>query len=269
MKRILIARWSWLFFVLLIVAGCTPNSAPPQKIVLFAPFEGRYAELGYSALYPARLAFSDRNPTHIELLALDDGGTLDIAIQRAQAIAHDPYISIIIIQGYLGTSADVLAHLSDKAVIIVGEWGTSSAPDVYHLSHSALPERVTDTHHPITEPIAENFIGGETFGLPSFVRLQPDFHHLTFVSSGQLPTTDFEARIISSAPHASLPNHLSILTYDAVSLAIEALQQKTHLSEIVYQGISGQVTFTDHYWTEAPIYHYGFHPDGTIYSITP
>jgi ABC-type branched-subunit amino acid transport system substrate-binding protein len=258
-----------LFIILFIIGSCAPHNPPPQKVVLLAPFEGRYSEIGYSALYPARLAFANHNPTHIELLAVDDGGTLEIAVQRAQAIARDPQISIVITQGYYGTSPDVLAHLSDKMVIIVGEWGTTSAPDVYHLSHPALREIVTDIHHPITEPISSDFIGGETFGMPSFVNLQPHFETLTFMSSGRLPNAEFEASILASAPHATAPNHLSMLTYDAFSMAIEALNQNAHLSEIVYQGISGQITFSDGYWTEAQIYQYGFNPDGTIYAITP
>lgn len=258
-----------LWILLFTVAGCSSNSVPPQKIVLFAPFEGRYQEVGYSALYPARLAFADHDPSDIELIALDDGGTLEITITRAKAIAHDPQIRIVIIQGYLGASSEVLAHLIDKTVIIVGEWGAESASHVYHLSSRDLREQITAIHQPITSIITPPFVGGETFGLRSFIALQPDFQALTFVSSGGLPSSELIAKILNSAPHATMPNHLSGLTYDAVSMAIEALNQNAHLSTMNYDGLSGQITFSEGYWTEAPIYHYGFHPNGVIYAITP
>ena len=39
-----------------VFAGCTGQTEPPPVIALFAPFEGRYQEFGYDALYAARLA---------------------------------------------------------------------------------------------------------------------------------------------------------------------------------------------------------------------
>lgn len=266
LKRVTLFTFIALTFIL---TSCNGHSAPPQKIVLFAPFEGRYQEVGYSALYSARLAFTDHNPADVQLVALDDGGMLEIAIERAKAIAYDEQIQIVIVQGDLGASADVLAHLIEKTVIIVGDWGDQTGDHVYHLSNPAIHAQLTHPQQPITDPISAPFIGGETFGLPSFIQLQPNFQALTFISSGGLPSAEFEARILASAPHPTPPNHLSMLTYDAVSMAIQALNQNVRLSDITTDGISGQITFLDGYWAEAPIYHYGFDADGAIYSITP
>ena len=62
--------------MILIMCGCAIVKAPiTTRVALLAPFEGRYREVGYNALYAARLAFADSSIMSIELLAVDDGGT--------------------------------------------------------------------------------------------------------------------------------------------------------------------------------------------------
>jgi ABC-type branched-subunit amino acid transport system substrate-binding protein len=86
---------------LLLLAGCSfPGSVKPTvKIGLSAPFEGLYRDLGYEALYGARLAVRERNAAGgvgqrflVELVALNDFGEADKAVVQARKMAVDSQI---------------------------------------------------------------------------------------------------------------------------------------------------------------------------------
>lgn len=83
----------------LCVAGCAgPGSTPPTfKIALVAPFAGHSRAIGYDAIYAARLAIRQVNQRgvagyRLELIAFDDGGDSEIALQQAQLILLDPAV---------------------------------------------------------------------------------------------------------------------------------------------------------------------------------
>ncbi|MDT8306097.1 MAG: ABC transporter substrate-binding protein, partial [Anaerolineae bacterium] len=91
--------------VLLVVfaAGC--RSVPPTvKIGLVAPFEGRWRDVGYDAIYAARLAVREVNENggvagyRVELVALDDRGDPQLAAEAAATLAADP--ALIVAMGH-------------------------------------------------------------------------------------------------------------------------------------------------------------------------
>ena len=82
----------------LLFTACVP-SATPMKLALLAPFEGRFREIGYNALYAIRLAFDDAKPRNIQLLAVDDGGSVESAVARVKALNLDPAVAAIIALG--------------------------------------------------------------------------------------------------------------------------------------------------------------------------
>jgi len=111
-----------LLLLLLAASGCQQVAAP-VKIGLVAPFEGRHREIGYDAIYAARLAVreingrGDRGGPRIELVALDDSADPELARQAAASLVVDP---------------DVVA--------VLGHWlpeTTAAAKDVY--SQETLP----------------------------------------------------------------------------------------------------------------------------------
>ena len=227
-----------------LLAGCATHDAP-QRIALFAPFEGRYRELGYAALYPARLALSDAGQAQVELLPVDDGGTIATAMQRAQAIQQDPQIQAVIVQGYMATHPDVLAILADLPVIIVGDWGTPpTSPQHVILAHTDLPQ---DNRRTPFEGMLTQSTGGEIIGMDAFRKATTAA--LTLTTSGQLPTAAFTERITASDPFATAPNHLGMLTYDALMIALH----ENPLDTVQYDGLSGEFQFVDGYWQQAPI----------------
>jgi hypothetical protein len=104
---------------LLLLAGCSfPGSVKPTvKIGLSSPFEGLYRDMGYEALYGARLAVRERNAAGgvgqrflVELVALNDFNEADKAVEQARKMAVDSQI--------LG----VLGGLSAETASLAGEY---------------------------------------------------------------------------------------------------------------------------------------------------
>ncbi|TVR18556.1 MAG: hypothetical protein EA396_14570 [Anaerolineaceae bacterium] len=264
-----------LVFLLIVwvLAGCAvvSPSSPPDKIVLLAPFEGRYREIGYSALYAARLAWTDSGAADITFLALDDGGSEQTALHRARALSLDERVRVVIVQGYAATTPEVFAALGDLPVIVVGDWGASPAPNVYHLSHAerdglTVPERIS-FNDALNAPAP--VVGGEVFALEGFIARRDDLDGVRVVSSGTPADADYIARIMASAPYAATPNHLSTLTYDAFRLAIDAVQTATPLDDMRHDGLNGVIRFRDGAWVDAPRHEYRFDDDGGLQRITP
>ncbi len=86
---------------LMLISACR-STAPVLKFGLIAPFEGRYRPIGYDAIYAARLAVRERNASggvgryRVELVAYDDGGDAQAAMERARQLALDPQVMAVI-----------------------------------------------------------------------------------------------------------------------------------------------------------------------------
>lgn len=71
---------------------------PVVKIGLVAPFEGRYREVGYDAIYAVRLAVRERNAAgglngyRVEVVSLDDSSDPAAAADQARKLALDPAV---------------------------------------------------------------------------------------------------------------------------------------------------------------------------------
>ena len=79
-----ILRWGLLLLLIPLVTACAiQRTSTPYKIALLAPFEGRYRDVGYDALYAARLALSEANLSQI-VLALGVPSRLPRSAQRRQ-----------------------------------------------------------------------------------------------------------------------------------------------------------------------------------------
>ncbi len=87
----------------LLLTAC--SSPPPViKIGLVAPFEGRNRPIGYDVIYSARLAVREINEaggvegTFLALVALDDGGDVELAQATAQSLVLDP--AVVAVMGH-------------------------------------------------------------------------------------------------------------------------------------------------------------------------
>lgn len=114
-----------LVLLFLAVSGCQ-RVTPPVKVGLVAPFEGRHRDVGYDAIYAARLAVREINANRadgagalrLELVALDDSGDPQLARQAAASLVVD-----------------------DRVVAVVGHWlpeTTEAARPLYERGNLPL-----------------------------------------------------------------------------------------------------------------------------------
>jgi ABC-type branched-subunit amino acid transport system substrate-binding protein len=108
----------------LCLSACAATQ-PVVKIGLVAPFEGRFRAIGYEAVYAARLAIREINARggvrgyRIELVALDDRGEGERAIEAARQLVIDPQVVAVIGHYRPATSAAALAVYCASRVPIV------------------------------------------------------------------------------------------------------------------------------------------------------
>lgn len=88
-------------FLTLTLSACgvlPAGTAPVVRFGLVAPFEGRHREIGYDLIYAARLAVREWNGRggvggyRVELVALDDGGSPELAVRAAESLTIDPAV---------------------------------------------------------------------------------------------------------------------------------------------------------------------------------
>ncbi len=269
-----------VLFMSLILVGCIGSQPEsPARIVLLAPFEGRYREVGYEALYAARLAATDSKREEVELLFIDDGGTIDKSVVRAQALASNPQIKAAVVLGYPSSSKETLAAFAGTPVIVVGNWFTQPIDDhVFLLSSQKIHERMSQsTPISITDAarVDAPFIGGDLLSLNGYSKLRDDFDQITLVSNSYLPDMAYRDRILASDPFASEPRLLSMLVYDAVHMllmvvnsnSIQRVEVIENLNNMSYSGLTGDIHFEDGYWVDAPIYSYEFSDTGELLPV--
>lgn len=273
---------------LLILTGCAiSRTAAPVKIVLFAPFEGRYREVGYEMLYAARLALVDAgqidNTPSIELLPIDDGGSPDNARDHAAAIALDSEVRIVIAAGFAATDPDVLTAFDDLPVIVVGSWQPKQPAQTQANTFFLTPRDAvsttsieSDSDLVVLAQQSNSLIGGELLSLQQFRRLREDVEDVTILSSAVLPSPDFVARYQALDAFAPEPGLLSTLTYDAMNMAVQNLasgrtrrEAADQLRTMQSDGINGRIRFDSNgYWQDTPLHRYQYDAYGQLVEVT-
>lgn len=272
-RRLAVHRW-WVG-LLILLAACAPRYETSVKIVLLAPFEGRYREVGYNALYAARLALADAGVSHIELLPLDDGGTITTAADRIRGLSYDPAVRAVIGVGYAVANGQTQQASDDVPMILVGYWGAQPEADsVFMLASSELDSQVAGISQiEITDAAALNapIVGGDVFALAQFPLLQPSLVGVVVLSSGSLPDSDFRDRYMTSDLFVPEPGLLATLTYDAVRMTAQAIgngvtrpEVTENLQSITYTGINGDIRFEGGFWVDAPINRFVYNENGQL-----
>lgn len=256
------ARSLLVFLSIALLSGCAVIlNSPPPRLALLAPFEGRYRDIGYEALYAVRLAIAD-TAGNIDLLAIDDGGSAHTAIERARAITSSGgYIGALLI-GPHATNTNVQMALADLPTLIIGGWGVHAAGDhVVSLSNPDIVSQLTTSlSDSITQLADTPFIGDERYALSQMTELysDSDLIDVTIHTSGRLPSDDFNQRYLTSAEFAPEPGFLATLAYDATRLMLLAERSGVSWAELRYEGLNGVFTFANGYWQDAPVYRYIF-----------
>lgn len=262
----------------LTLTACASFRAPePRQVALLAPFEGRYRDVGYEALYAARLALAEIGDPHLTLLAVDDGGTLTSAGERAQALAQDSQVLVALVLGDDAAHAETQISFGDVPVLIVGHWATAPATDsALMLSSSQIAETITlppETSMLSAVQLGTPLIGDERLALGQFSELRLSLDNVTIVSSSSLPDRTFAERYRGDDPFAPEPGLLATLTYDATHVAAAAIRSTSNqrsallrtIQQTTYTRINGEIAFDDGgYWQNAPVNRFGFNEIGRL-----
>lgn len=129
---------------LLFLSSCS-RVRPVVKVGFVAPFEGRHRQMGYDAIYAARLAIREVNAnggidgTMVELVALDDSGDPELARQAAASLVVDPKV-VVVVGHWLPETTEAAASVyaeGDMPLLIAGA-GPFTAVDPTNLPNSFL-----------------------------------------------------------------------------------------------------------------------------------
>jgi hypothetical protein len=260
-------RWLWIAAccALIFLSACGARPGGISRVALLASFEGRYREVGYQALYAARLAALDFGDISVELLAIDDGGSAANAADRARALAGDPLVKAVVALGYAAAAPETQRALGNTPMIIAGSWGAQpETPGVFILASPSLAGTLTvETRIEVTEAarLEAPLVGGEVFALEQFARLRPSLAGVKILSSAALPDAAFAERYRQTGLFVPQPGPLATLTYDAFALVFMALRNPemnltAALSNTAYDGYNGPIRFEGGWWQDAPLHYY-------------
>ncbi len=110
------------FMMVLVCVACV-QYPPIAKIALLAPFEGENRYIGYNALYASWMALAEADQPSSMLLAIDDGGRQDSALDRAKAIKQDPSVRAVLLVGDDALSEPVRQALDGLPLLVVSAEG--------------------------------------------------------------------------------------------------------------------------------------------------
>lgn len=199
----------------LLITGCAVQQTPPiTRIALLAPFEGRYREVGYQALYAARLAIADANRPQLMLYAVDDGGSRHSATSRANALSQDPLIAAVMVSGPYSTDPTTTdAFRADLPIIPIGMW---------HAQAPTPPAEITDLAT-LTEP----FTCGDICLLSAYPLLAEDPTLPSIISTTPPVNPNFRERYLASDAFAPEPLPLAQATYGTTQTTIAIIDGTT------------------------------------------
>ncbi|GEM_PF-1297891 len=221
-----------LLLAIVCLSACTASTQPVVKIGLVAPFEGRYRPIGYEAIYAARLAIREINAQggihgqRIELVALDDRGEPDKAIEAARQLVLDPQVVAVI--GHLRPAS------TDAALKIYCEAGL---PVIALESATAACESAFVTGNAPRERWVEDRL--------IFVSNVPD-------PNGLAAAQEFVAKVNAIPIDGTRAGPIALQTYDTLSLLFEAfgraqridrVEVKAALSHINFKGLGATYAF--------------------------
>lgn len=272
-----------LSFFTVILSGCGSAAPRLSYLALLAPFEGRYREVGYDLLYATRLGLSDAQLPNIELLPLDDGGSVKDAVDRARALALNPDVRAVLVGGVTATSPDVLAAFNTLPVVTIGGWSAEAADgdgETFILASEPRSDQMDSDAQNITDiEIAATtdtpIRGGEIFGLKQFSALRDDLDNITVITSAAPPDAAFRARFLNSGMFVPEPGLLTTLAYDAAKLTAQAIGDdhptrrvvRDRLAATDYDGLNGVIRFENGYWADAPIFQYTYTVEGVLQPV--
>jgi len=251
----------------MVLGACA--SAPAARVVLLAPFEGRSAEVGYNALYAARLAFDDAS---VVLLPVDDGGSTASAADRIAALASDNTVRAVVALGSNTCGPSAAEAAGDLLVVQIGTWCSDRSSAILHLSSPEISTLVTiDLDLPITETAETEgpIIGADALALENFAALAANRRLASVMTSGMSADPDYITRYVRSGLYVPQPNLLAMLTTDTFSLILSLdLSSRDAARDGVrnlrFVGAHYEFLIKDHMWVNAPLRQFSYDASGRL-----
>jgi ABC-type branched-subunit amino acid transport system substrate-binding protein len=281
-------------------AGCLPVARPTVTIGLVAPFEGRYRDVGYEVIYAVRLAVREANAAggvagyNVALLALDDGGSAENAVEQARKLVVAPEVVGAIGHWLEGTTVAAAPVYVEAGLPMVAAGAAGRiAPGRFRLwlTDDQVRASVTPTAQQCpppcdsleeldwliearaADPTTEVF-GPALWGQPQFVALAGEAAEgVAFVTPAPYPADTADPgfadryRAISNGIE---PRSNAVLAYDAARLLLAAIEASmtvedaptregvgTALGTLTFSGLSGTIRFdAAGDWTEVKAWVY-------------
>jgi ABC-type branched-subunit amino acid transport system substrate-binding protein len=206
-----------------LLTACAASTQPVVKIGLVAPFEGRYRSIGYEAIYAARLAIREINAQggingqRVELVALDDRGEPDKAIEAARQLVLDPQVVAVV--GHLRPDS------TDAAMKIYCEAGL---PVVALESATSACESAFVTGNAPRERWAEDRL--------IFVSNVPD-------PNGLVETQDFVTKYNAIPIDGTRAGPIALQVHDTLSLLFEAFARAPQIDRAGVRAALSHINF--------------------------
>lgn len=244
-----------------LLAACAPAPQPPRRIALMAPFEGRYREVGYDALYALRLGLADSGSDMI-VNAIDISREPDLRIYAAY---RDPTIIAWVMAGPQLAQQDI--HISLRSYItlpalVLGSWGAPQIPNVYFMTPSDVSIGPAVVSLDMYRWDDDEERGGDVFALKEFARLNPGADP-AIVTAAALPDEALSKRIQASGLFVPEPRLHASLAYDAglfLGGALATARTRADALDAVLaykvEGYNGTIAFDQGRWRDAPVYRY-------------
>ena len=247
-----------------LVSACNVNAPRVVKIGLVAPFEGRYREVGYDVIPAVRLAIREwaastpGSRVVVELVAYDDGGIPEQALEQAHKLVDDQDVVVVIGHWRDDTTREAapIYKAGGLTLLTFATEAVGRSPSVYSLSPSAGELRLAVERYLSSESvmadlhlngdgdvIAESmrlhhieesslYLGGPTWGLSQFYLLAGSRAEGAQYVTGAIRPEDLSTEAARADEftqkyrEANLnipPGPLAPIAYDAARLSLLAL----------------------------------------------
>ncbi|MEQ8677421.1 MAG: hypothetical protein RLP44_15165 [Aggregatilineales bacterium] len=253
------------------------SSQTPKRIVLLAPFEGRYREVGYQALYAMQLAFAESGVnTQVELHAIDDGSSPQSAVDRAQAILLDDRAVAVVILGYAAADESVLDVLGEIPTFISGYWNVTLplSENIYVYTNPQISDLIDlPPTLSVTDLIGFSppYTGGDMLILEQALELIADLRGVQVASSFALPDDSFQERFVRENQFAPQPNLIAVGSYETTTYLLHHVEQlvlENRLSrDNLRDSLAENTDFVDGFMVNLPVFLYQYDTDGRLLPV--
>lgn len=289
-----------------VAVGCVPGgTVPVVRIGLVAPFEGRYREIGYDVIPAIRMALYDAavgggvGGYMVELVAFDDGGDPDSAVEQAHKVTRDPTVLVVIGHWMEPTTRAASGIYAEEGVPLITDSATVTGDSIFRMVanserlrafamrclpdaefHMDFGESVTEAAGYVCSLSGDSgpVIGPPLWATDQFRALAGDSLRGVYYVTGHAMPDDLPGGIGPmlriSAEWSESP--LAYTAYDSAILALDAIARaassgyptrravEAALRDADLEGLTGHIAFDGGERVSAPVYVYGWDFPGRL-----